>query len=271
MGNSDTVVPRLGLGTWQNTDVEQCRESVRTALELGYRHVDTAELYDNEEAVGAGIAAADVDREDVFLATKVLHPRRVEGDLSRAKIRADVEGCLSRLGVERVDLMYVHWPSGYDLDLVHATLADLRDEGLLDDVGVSNYEPEHVDAALATDPDIVANQVELHPLLPQADLREYCREVGVEVVAYAPLAHGDVFDVPALGRVADQRGVSVAQVTLAWLRAHGVAAVPKATGEAHIRDNWESLSLALSEEDVAAIDEIERTERFFDPDYAPEW
>ncbi|MFB6205058.1 MAG: aldo/keto reductase [Haloglomus sp.] len=271
MAESDSPVPRLGLGTWQNTAFDQCRESVRTALELGYRHVDTAELYENERAVGAGVEAAAVDREDVFLATKVLHPRAVEGDVTRASIRAAVEGCLDRLGVDAVDLLYVHWPADYDLELVHATLADLRDEGRLDGVGVSNYLPEHVDAALTVDPDIVANQVELHPLLPQPDLREYCAEVGVDVVAYAPLAHGDVFDVPELQQVANDQGVSVARVALAWLLEKGVAAVPKATSEAHIRDNWHARDLGLSDAAVATIDGIDRRERRFDADYAPDW
>ena len=267
---ADSPVPRLGLGTWQNTDFDQCRESVRTAIEVGYRHVDTAELYENERGVGAGVAAADVPREDVFLATKVLHPRNA-GDVTRDSIRAALEGCLDRLAVDYVDLLYVHWPSDYDLDLVHSTLAAARDDGLVHGVGVSNYESEHVDRALATDPAIIGNQVECHPLLPQADLREHCADVGVDLVAYAPLAHGNVFDLPELQQVAENHGVSVPRVTLAWLRQKGVAAVPKATSEGHIRDNWASRDLELAEEDVAAIDGIERTERFFDPDYAPEW
>jgi len=271
MARVDSPIPRLGLGTWQNTAVEQCRESVRTALEVGYRHVDTAELYENERPVGAGIAAADVPREDVYLGTKILHPRTVDGEATPDTVRAKVEGCLDRLGVDAVDLMYVHWPADWDLDVVHATLADLRDEGLCADVAVSNYTPAQVEAALETDPEILANQVELHPLLPQAELRAFCADVGVDVVAYAPLAHGNVFDVPELRTVAEDVGESVAQVTLAWLRAKGVAAVPKATGAAHIRDNWASRELELDDEAVARIDGIERTERFFDPDYAPDW
>ena len=271
---ADSPVPRLGLGTWQNTDPEQCAESVRTALEVGYRHIDTAELYDNEGPVGEGVRVADVDREGVYLATKVLHPRAVDGsaeDLDREAVRTAVEGCLDRLGVASVDLMYVHWPAEWDLDLVHSTLAACRDDGLVGGVGVSNYEPAHLETALEVDPDIVANQVELHPLLPQADLREYCADVGVDVVAYAPLAHGSVFEVPELEAVAEERGISVPRVTLAWLLELGVAAVPKATGGAHIRDNWAARELELTDEELAAIDGVDREERFFDPDYAPGW
>jgi 2,5-diketo-D-gluconate reductase B len=268
---TDSPVPRLGLGTWQNTDPEQCAASVRTALEVGYRHLDTAELYGNERAVGEGLATAPVDREQVYLATKVLHPREVEGEPTRRRIRAAVEGCLDRLGVDRVDLLYVHWPAEYDLELVHATLAELRDEGSIDGVGVSNYEPRHVETALSTDPDVVANQVELHPLFPQPELRAFHETVGVDLVAYAPLAHGDVLDVAALAEVAERHGVSVPQVCLAWLREKGIAAVPKATSETHVRDNWGSRELRLSDADIAAVDGIEREERRFDPEYAPAW
>jgi len=271
---ADSPVPRLGLGTWQNTDPEQCVESVRTALEAGYRHIDTTELCDNEAPVGEGIRTADVDREAVYLATKVLHPRAVEertAGLDRGQVRAAVEGCLDRLGVDSVDLMYVHWPAEWDLDLVHAELAACRDDGLVDGVGVSNYEPEHLETALEVDPDIVANQVECHPLLPQRELRNYCAEVGVDVVAYAPLAHGSVFDVPELEAVADERGVSVPRVTLSWLLELGVAAVPKATGADHIRDNWAARDLQLTDDERARIDSVGREERFFSPDYAPDW
>jgi len=267
----DPPVPRLGLGTWQNTDPERCRRSVRTALEVGYRHVDTAELYGNERPVGDAIAAADVPREAVYLATKILHPKRVDGDLTRAGVRAEVRGCLDRLGVESVDLLYVHWPADYDLELVHGTLADLRDEGLIDAVGVSNYTVEHLRTALETDTEVVANQVELHPLLPQDDFRARCTELGVDVVAYAPFAHGNVFDVLELREVADANGVSIARVTLAWLRELGVAAVPKATGADHIRDNWASRELELADEEITTIEGIDRTERFFDSEYAPDW
>lgn len=271
MSQETTVVPRLGLGTWQNDEFDQCAESVRTAIDAGYRHVDTAESYENERGVGAGVASASTPREDVFLATKILHPRYVDGQPTRESIRTAVRGCLDRLDVAAVDLLYVHWPCDYDLETVHTTLADCRDDGLVDRVGVSNYLPRHLEAALDVDPEIVANQVEFHPLLHQSELLSFCDSAGVDAVAYAPFAHGRVFDVPELETVAEKYDVSVAQVTLAWLFEKGLAAVPKATGEAHIRDNLGALELELDVEDVDTIDEIDRTERVFDPDYAPDW
>ncbi|WP_350355473.1 aldo/keto reductase [Halorarius litoreus] len=259
-------MPALGLGTWENDDAEQCAESVRTALDTGYRHVDTAQIYGNEAAVGDGIAAADVDREDVFLATKVWISK-----LAREDVLSSTEESLEKLGVDSVDLLYVHWPSRtYDPEETLGAFADLRDEGKIERIGVSNFEPEHLDRAAEVLGEMpFANQVEMHPLLQQEELREYADEHGVELVAYSPLARGKVFDVPAIQAVAEKHDASEAQVSLAWLREKGVTTIPKATSEAHIRDNWESLGVDLDDEDVSKIDAIERTDRRVDPDFGP--
>ncbi|WP_254841431.1 aldo/keto reductase [Natronomonas marina] len=260
-------MPVLGLGTWQNADPEACVESVRAALETGYRHVDTAQAYDNESSVGEGIAAADVDREDVFLATKVWIDQLAGDDVVES-----TEASLDRLGVDYLDLLYVHWPAGdYDPAETLSAFEELRAEGRIDRIGVSNFEPEHLEEARsAIDAPIFANQVEMHPLLQQANLREYCAEADIELVAYSPLARGEVFDVDVLSDIAADHGVSEAQVSLAWLREKGVTAIPKATGVDHIEDNWASLGLELTDEEVARIDAIDREERLIDPDFAPD-
>ena len=259
-------MPTLGLGTWENEDPAQCAESVRTALEMGYRHVDTAQAYDNEASVGEGLARADVPREDVFLATKVWID-----ELAAENVRVSTEESLERLGVDSLDLLYIHWPAGaYDPADTLAAFDDLYDEGLIERIGVSNFEPEQVTEAVETaDAPIFANQIECHPLLPQDELRAHCADHDVEVVAYSPLARGAVFDVPEISAVAEKHGVSEAQVSLAWLREKGVTAIPKATSETHIRDNWASRTLELDDEDVSKIDGIGRTERQVDPDFAP--
>jgi diketogulonate reductase-like aldo/keto reductase len=260
-------MPALGIGTWQNTDPEQCAESVRSALEMGYRHVDTAEAYGNEDAVGRGIEQASVPREEIFLATKLW-----KDDLSHRDVLPAARGTLDRLGVETLDLLYVHWPAGtYDPEGTMTALAELRETGLVEHIGVSNFEPEHVDAARSViDAPIFANQVEMHPFLQQEELREYAADTDLELVAYSPLARGAVFDDPTLSEVADTHGVSEAQVSLAWLHEKGVTAIPKATSEAHIRDNWESLAVILDDEDVAAIDAIDRTDRRIHPGFGPD-
>lgn len=257
----------LGLGTWLNDDHQQCVESVRTALDTGYRHVDTARAYGNEEAVGEGIARADVPREEVFLATKLWTT-----ELAGEDVRDATRQSLDRLGVEYLDLLYVHWPAGeYDPEETMSAFQELHDDGLIEHVGVSNFEPHHVERAQAAlDAPLFANQVEMHPLLQQRELREFCEESDVELVAYSPLARGRVFDVPELEELAEKHDVSEAQVSLAWLREKGVAAIPKATSASHIRDNWASLRLELDEEDVAKIDSIDRQERRIEPDWAPE-
>jgi len=259
-------MPALGLGTWQNEDPEQCAESVETALETGYRHVDTAQAYGNEDAVGRGIERADVDREEIFLATKVWIVNLAHDDVLET-----AEKSLERLGVDSVDLLYVHWPArAYDPEETLAAFDELYDEGKIDRVGVSNFEPEGVDEAIdLLDAPLFANQVELHPFLPQDELREHCADRDVEMVAYSPLARGEVFGDPTLGDIAEKHGVSEAQVSLAWLREKGVTAIPKATSAGHIRDNWGSLDLDLDPEDVDRIDAIDRRDRRVDPDFAP--
>jgi 2,5-diketo-D-gluconate reductase B len=266
-GPSADGMPMLGIGTWENTDTEQCTESVRTALEMGYRHVDTAQAYGNEAAVGEGIARADVDREEVFLATKVWI-----SNLASEDVVASTERSLDKLGVESVDLLYVHWPArSYDPEETLPALAELRDRGLIDRIGVSNFEPEHVDRARhVLNAPIFANQIELHPLLQQQELRAYADETDLNLVAYSPLARGGVFDVPEISEVAEKHGVSEAQVSLAWLREKGVTAIPKATSAAHIEDNWASLDLALADDDIERIDDIDRTDRRVDPDFGPQ-
>mgnify|MGYP002760898408 FL=1 len=259
-------MPMLGLGTWQNDDPEACADAVATALDAGYRHIDTAQAYGNEEHVGRGIERADVAREDVFLATKVWIDQ-----LSYDDVLASTRESLRKLGVDAVDLLYVHWPAGkYDPKGTLRAFDELVDAGTIDRIGVSNFQPHQVDDAIdRTDAPVFANQVELHPLLPQEELRAHCADREVELVAYSPLARGEVFAVPELTDIAETYGVSEAQVSLAWLREKGVTAIPKATSGAHIRDNLASLDLDLDSEDIAAIDAIGRTDRRVDPGFAP--
>ena len=259
-------MPMLGLGTWQNDDPDACANSVETALEMGYRHIDTAQIYGNEEAVGKGIENADVDRDDIFLATKVWTSK-----LSHEKVLRSTAESLEKLGVDYVDLLYVHWPANqYDPVDTLPAFDELYDQGRIHNVGVSNFEPDHIDrAARELDAPIFANQVELHPFLQQEELRTYADENDIELVAYSPLARGEVFGNDTLGEIAEQHGVSEAQVSLAWLREKGITAIPKATSEGHIRDNWESLTLELNNEEIEAIDAIDTVDRRVHPDFAP--
>ena len=260
-------MPALGLGTWQNDEHDQCVESVKTALETGYRHIDTAQIYGNEDAVGEGIAAADVDREDIFLATKIWI-----SNLAHDDVLETARESLDRLGTDYLDLLYVHWPAReYEPEETLAAFDQLYDEGTIERIGVSNFEPHHVEEAREhLDAPVFANQVELHPYLQQEELREYAEETDLELVAYSPLARAEVLSDPVLGDIAEDHGVSVPQVSLAWIRQQGVTAIPKATSAEHIEDNWASLDVELSDAELERIAGIERVDRRVDPDFGPD-
>jgi 2,5-diketo-D-gluconate reductase B len=258
-------LPAIGLGTSGNTDPDTCADSVAAALEAGYRHVDTAQMYDNERHVGRGIAESDVDRDAVTLATKV-HPE----NLGPEDVRSTARESLDRLGVDSVDMLYVHWPTkAYDAEATLPAFDDLRAAGVTDHVCVSNFTPELLDEARETlDSPIAANQVECHPLLPQDELRAYAADHGHTVVGYCPLGRGEILDDPTLVDVAEARDATAAQVCLAWAREKGVVPIPKGTGD-HIAENHASLELDLTSEDVDRIDGIDRERRIIEPDDAP--
>lgn len=266
---TDERLPTIGLGTWQNEDPDQCAQTVRAALEMGYRHVDTARFYGNEAAVGEGIAAADVPRDDVFLASK-LHPM-AEG-LAHDEVYDGIEESLSLLDVDALDLVYVHWPVGnYDAAETLGAFGDLVDDGLARHVGVSNFDTALLEEARAElDVGLFANQVERHPMLPREDLVAHAQEHGYYLVAYSPLGRGNALDLPAVEAVAEKHGVSPAQACLAWVtHPDNVVAVPKATGSDHLADNLAAADLELDPEDVERIDAVEDRERFVDREGAP--
>lgn len=264
-----TELPPIGLGTWENTEPDACATAVQTALEMGYQHVDTADIYGNEEHVGEGIARADVDREAFVLASKA-HTQAT--GLTYDDVIETAEQSLDRLGVDSLDLFYVHWPTGdYEAEETLPAFDQLVDEGLIREVGVSNFEPRQVETAMEVlDAPLFANQVEMHPLLQQEELVAHAEEHDYTLVAYSPLARGDVFDVPEVSEIAEKYGISEAQVSLAWLRSKdNVVAIPKATSRAHVEDNVASLDLELDDDDLATIDGIEREDRHLDFDVAP--
>jgi len=256
-------VPPLGLGT-MGLSGDPGRETVTTALELGYRHLDTAQIYENEAVVGDGLRAAldrgIVERDEVLVATKVwvddLHPDR---------FRDSVETSREKLGVDTIDLLYLHRPRGpYRPETTLPLFDAVRDDGLVDHVGVSNFTTDQlVVARRHLDAPIVAHQTEYHPLFRRPALLADAREHDYTVVAYSPLAGGRVFDLDPVVAVADERGVSPAAVSIAWLRAKGLAVVPKASSRDHLRANLAAADLTLDEEAVARLDAIETEEELF--------
>jgi len=260
-------MPRIGLGTWPMKGAE-CQAAVESALSLGYRHVDTAEMYGNEDAVGAGIAASGLPRGDVFLTTKVWWDKP-----DGAAIRRAFDASLARLATPYVDLLLIHWPSP-ELQLADAlkALAAIRAEGRARNIGVSNFPPGLLQRAIAEGETLACLQVECHLMLDQSKLLGICRAAGMALTAYSPLAKGANLDLPAVRQVAAKHGATLAQVALAWLLAQeGVAMVPKAASPARQKENLGALGVKLDAADLAVLAALPKDRRFVNPAFAPDW
>ncbi len=259
-------IPALGLGVYQSRPGAETRDAVRAALELGYRHVDTARAYTNERDVAAGIAASGVPRRDVFVTTKLWNTDHGYDPALRA-----CDASLARLGVEQVDLYLVHWPvQGLRLETWRAMERILAD-GKARAIGVSNYAPHHLEELLgsAKVPPAV-NQVELHPFLAQRELRALCAANGIVVEAYAPLVKARRMDDPVLRRVAARHGVTPARVLVRWALQSGLIVIPKSVHAERIRENADVYGFALDPEDLAALDALDEGYRTsWDPTVAP--
>ncbi|MFW5924870.1 MAG: aldo/keto reductase [Myxococcota bacterium] len=263
-------VPALGLGTWQMQG-RTCRDAVEKAIELGYRHFDTAQMYGNEADVGAGLEAAirtgGLDRDDFWITTKL-----DLGNLARDDVRKSTLEGLKRLSTRRIDLLLIHWPSPeVPLRETLDAMRELVEEGWVGHLGVSNFPPALLKEALGLAP-LSCIQVEYHPFLSQHALLELAREHGLMFTAYSPLARGRVNDEPVLQTIGERHGKSPAQVTLRWLMQQDrVAAVPKASSEAHLRENLDVFDFELTPDEMRQVFELERGERIIDPDFAPDW
>lgn len=246
------TIPKLGLGTWMNTG-PQCTETVRMALDLGYRHVDTAQAYGNETAIGEGIAASNVDRKDVFLTTKVWR-----SNLRYADVLQSVRESLARLSVEYIDLLLIHSPHPLrPLAKTFEAMTELQKDGDVRHLGVANFTRSQLKSALRiTDNRLVTNQVLYHPLKDRSALRTYCVRNGLTLTAYSPLARGALLGEPWLAEIGERYGKSAAQVALRWLvQQEGVIAIPKATRRRHLEDNLAVFDFELTDAEMAMIDE----------------
>lgn len=246
-------IPALGFGTARMTG-DECRRAVETALSVGYRHVDTAQMYDNERAVGEAIAASEVDREEVFVVTKV-HPDNAAFDDVLESTRESLE----RLQLSTVDLLLLHAPS--DLAPLEETLDamnELQDQGRVDHIGVSNFSIDPLESAreLSETP-IVADQVKYNPYHHQDDLLEYCVDHDICLTAYSPLAKNTAAGDDRLADIGEPYGKSAAQVALRWLiQQPNVAAIPKAASREHIEANAAIFDFELSDDDMAAVSDV---------------
>lgn len=262
-----TDVPAIGFGTWELVG-DDTFPAVTAALELGYRHIDTAQAYGNEAAVGDAITASGIDRDEIFLTTKVWND-----NLTPAAIKSSTYESLSKLQTDHVDLLLMHWPLKLDqLETNLAAFVDLAEAGATRHIGVSNFPPDLLRRALDAAP-IFADQVEHHAYLAQAELLALTAEHGILFTAYSPLARGDLLTDPAVVAIAEERGSTPAQVLLRWVLDEGdhVSVIPKATARERIAENLGALDVELTEGDRDVLAALDRGRRQVDPPWAPDW
>ncbi len=261
-------MPKLGLGTWELKG-KSCSQIVEMALNIGYRHIDTARMYENEKAVGRGLADSGLPREDFFLTSKVFRD-----SLAPKDVRTSCEASLKDLGTDHLDLLLIHWPNdAVPLADTLGAMSDLRVEGKIRHLGVSNFTSKLLqEAAELTDSPIFCNQVEFHPLLDQRKLLACQYDLDIPLVAHSPLAQGRILRNRVLIDIAKKYELSPVQLALHWITQHErVAAVPKTSSETHLHENLDIFSIHLERDDIEAIDALQGNDRCIDPDWAPEW
>jgi 2,5-diketo-D-gluconate reductase A len=250
-------IPQLGLGVWQVAD-DIAAQVVQDAISCGYRHVDTARIYDNEAGVGAGIRASGVARDELFVTTKLWNDEQGDVDV----VRSALEASLGRLELDAVDLYLIHWASPARNLYVESwrALVQLREEGLARSVGVSNFPVEHLERAIeATGAVPVINQVELHPYFQQRELRAVHERLGIVTESWSPLGQGgELLADPVIGRIAAEHGVTPAQVVIRWHLQQGLVTIPKSSNAGRIAENFDVFGFELDEFQLAAMETLDR-------------
>jgi 2,5-diketo-D-gluconate reductase B len=261
-----TDIPRLGYGTWQVTG-RDATDGVRDALEIGYRHIDTARAYGNEAEVGEGLAASGVDRGDIFLTTKIWLD-----EYEPAKLKVAAADSLRRLRTDYVDLLLLHWPSDeIPVEQSLQAMRELQEQGLIRHAGVSNFPAGMLARALEITP-LLADQVEYHPFLSQERLLAFVQERDLTLTAYSPLAHGKVVGHPELTAIGEAHGKSAGQVALRWLLDQpNVTTLPKASSHERRVENFEVFDFQLTDADRERIAALPKDVRTANPSWSPDW
>jgi len=255
-------MPALGFGTWELTG-QTCVQAVKKALGIGYRHIDTALMYGNHKEVGQAIKNSGIQREELFITSKVwrdsLTSRGVLNTLNQA---------LKELGCEYLDMYLIHWPnSEVPIKETLGAMQELKEQGLVKAIGVSNFGIQHLKDALATGIQFSNNQVEFHPTFYQKELKEFCDQNNIILTAYSPLGRGEDLNLKIIQNLAEKYSKSSAQVVLNWILKKGIAAIPKASNPEYIQDNFNALQWNLAPKDIILTDELNQKNRIVNPGF----
>ncbi len=257
--NGEASIPAVGLGTWQLMG-DACTEAVRYALELGYTHIDTADVYGNHAEVAGGIKASGVAREKFFLTTKVWRT-----DLAHDPLLESADRLLEELATDYIDLLLIHWPNReIPVEASLRAMEELKRAGKVRAVGVSNFTIHHLKDALEAGVEITNNQVEIRPAFAQKELRDYCASQNISVTAYSSL-RGGATELPLIAELAGKYGKTASQVVLNWVVARGMVAIPKSSHPERIKENFESVDFEMEEADLARIDTLPQGKRVNTP------
>jgi diketogulonate reductase-like aldo/keto reductase len=255
--HGDVAIPQLGFGVFKVNDGDDIAAAIAAALDTGYRHIDTATIYRNEDGVGQAIAASEVDRSDIFVTTKLWN-----SDQGYDSALAAVDVSLTKLGLDYVDLYLVHWPKPEHTRDTWRAMEEIKASGKARAIGVSNFLPEHLGQLLEhAVVDTSINQIEFHPHLQSPNLVDYCDENGIVVEAWSPLKAGQIIDNAQLATIADTHGVTVAQVVLRWMLQRGIVVIPKSVTPSRIVSNADLYGFELSDAEMATINAMDRNDR----------
>ncbi|OAT57619.1 methylglyoxal reductase [Obesumbacterium proteus ATCC 12841] len=270
MSNTNMMMPKLGLGTFRLKE-QVVIDSVRNGLELGYRHIDTAQIYGNEAEVGQAIEESGVPRDELFVTTKIWLE-----NLAPEKLIESLQESLKKLRLAQVDLTLIHWPTRDASPTIADSMKALyqaQQMGLTKAIGISNFTIEQMKQAIDAvgAQNIASQQIEIHPFLQNEKVAAFAASQGIPVTAYMPLAYGKVLTDTVINHIAQTHSVSAAQVALAWSLQKGYTVIPSSTKRENLASNLDALKVVLSDAEMKQIAELERNERLVSPEFAPDW
>lgn len=256
-------IPVLGFGTWQ-LEGEVAKRAVKTALDTGYRHIDTALIYGNHSEIAEAIEESGIDRDELFITSKIWRDR-----LDRAGVKEQTEQVLTELNSDYVDLLLVHWPNDQlDIDETMAAMEEVKKEGKAKNIGVSNFNIQRLRSALDASSSLAMNQVEFHPSLNQQSLLGFCRKNQVAVTGYSPLAQGQDLSIQEIKDIAEKIDKPASQVIINWMLQKDIIVIPRSDDPDHIADNYQAATWELSDWAIKEIDDLSLWNRILNPPFA---